>query len=72
MHVHSSTLQSSLECDWCVQVRDWIAQMKQEGLAFFTGNFYLLAGVLLQKKRSDQPADADMTDGLLSLMTALK
>jgi hypothetical protein len=54
------------------QVKDWIAQMKREGRAFYTSSFYLLAGVLLQKRTDTQPAATDMTDGLLSLMTALK
>ena len=55
-----------------LQVKDWIAQMKRNGQAYYSGNFYLLAGVLLQKVSERQPAAADMTDGLLALMTALK
>ena len=33
-----------------VQVRKWIAQMKDEGKAYYRGNTYLLAGVRLQKQ----------------------
>ncbi len=34
----------------CVQVRNWISQMKEDGKAFYRGNTYLLAGVRLQKQ----------------------
>ena len=78
VHVHAcccvwaSALCGRYSKGGALQVKDWIARMKDEGKAFYSGNFYLLAGVLLQKVSERQPAAADMTDGLLALMTALK
>lgn len=51
---------------------DWITKMKQEGRAFFTSKTYLLAGVLLVKAHAVAQPHEDLTDELLSVMTALK
>jgi len=54
------------------QVKQWIAKMKMEAKAFYTGNSYLLAGVLLQKREAARKLDPeDLTDPLLAILTAL-
>lgn len=59
-----------------LQVRRWIAQMKEKSQAFYSDNCYLLAGVLLSKTQPDeveldQPA-LDLTEQVLSVLTALQ
>ena len=50
---------------------DWITRMKKENRAFFTSKTYLLAGVLLVKAQAAAQHQDDLTDELLSIMTAL-
>ena len=50
---------------------DWITRMKRESKAFFTSKTYLLAGVLLVKAQAAVKRQDDLTDELLSIMTAL-
>ena len=45
--------------------------MKRENKAFFTPKTYLLAGVLLVKAQAAAKCQDDLTDELLSIMTAL-
>ncbi len=54
-----------------VQIMDWITRMKRENKAFFTPKTYLLAGVLLVKAQAAAKCQDDLTDELLSIMTAL-
>ncbi|CAL5227023.1 g9917 [Coccomyxa viridis] len=53
------------------KVMDWITRMKRESKAFFTSKTYLLAGVLLVKAQAAVKRQDDLTDELLSIMTAL-
>ena len=39
-----------------LQVKNWILKMRDEGKAFCSDNWYLLAGVLFQKKQPSLPA----------------
>ena len=46
--------QPTISCG--VQVKNWIWKMRAEGKAFCSDNWYLLAGVLLQKRRPSLPS----------------
>lgn len=50
---------------------NWITMMKREKRAFFTSKTYLLAGVLLVKSQAATQHQEDLTDELVSIMTAI-
>lgn len=50
------------------KVRNTIAKLREENKAFYSGNIYLLAGVLFQKQSL---ATADLSNELIQIMTSL-
>ena len=46
-----------------LQVKNWILKMRDEGKAFCSNNWYLLAGVLFQKKQPSLPAKRKSSGG---------